>query len=89
MSINEMEAKIRELRNLQALIAEAEAEAEALKDEIKAAMGDSEELLVGEYKVTYRFVKSSRLDAVALKKALPEVAARFMKESAVRRFNVA
>ena len=38
MSINEMESKARELRELQALIDEATAEAEALKDALKAAM---------------------------------------------------
>ena len=37
MSINEMESKARELRQLQSLIEEATAEAEALKDAIKAA----------------------------------------------------
>ena len=89
MSINEMEAKIRELRQLQALIAEAEAEAEAIRDEIKAAMGEQEILLAGEYKVTWRTVTSTRLDTAALKKALPEVAERFTRETTTRRFNVA
>ena len=89
MSINEMEAKIRELRQLQALIAEAEAEADSIRDEIKAQMGESEVLLVGEYKITYKTVTSSRLDTAALKKALPEVAQRFTKETTTRRFNVA
>lgn len=42
MSINELESKARELRQLQALIEEAQQEAEAIKDAIKAAMGDSE-----------------------------------------------
>lgn len=42
MSTNEMERKARELRQLQALIEEAQQEAEALKDAIKAAMGDAE-----------------------------------------------
>ena len=37
MSINEMERKVREMRELQALIEEATAEVEALKDAIKAA----------------------------------------------------
>lgn len=32
MSINEMEANVRELRQLQALIEEAQAEAETIKD---------------------------------------------------------
>ena len=77
MSMNEMESKIRELRQLQALIDEATAEAEAIKDTIKAEMGDAEELRVGEYKVTWKAVTSSRLDTTALKKALPDVAERF------------
>lgn len=89
MSINEMESKIRELRQLQALIEEAQAEAEAIKDAIKAAMGDSEALQAGEYKVTWKPVTSTRLDATALRKALPDVAERFTRTTTVRRFNVA
>lgn len=50
MSINELESKARELRQLQALIEEAQQEAEAIKDAIKAAMGDSEAVVAGEYK---------------------------------------
>lgn len=54
MSINEMEAKARELRQLQALIEEAQAEAETIKDALKAAMGDSESIQAGEYKTPGR-----------------------------------
>ena len=86
MSINEMEAKARELRQLQALIEEAQAEAEALKDAIKAAMGDSESIQAGEYKITWKAVTSSRIDTSALRKALPDVAERFTKETVTRRF---
>ena len=82
MSINEMESKARELRELQALIDEATAEAEALKDALKAAMGDAEEVRAGAYKITWKAVTSAR-------KALPDVAAAFTKESTVRRFCVA
>ena len=89
MSINEMESKARELRQLQSLIEEAQAEAEALKDAIKAAMGDSESVQAGEYKITWKPVKSSRIDTAALKKAPPDVAERFTKETTVRRFTVA
>ena len=89
MSINEMAAKARELRQLQALIEEAQAEAEALKDAIKASMGDSESIQAGEYKITWKAVTSSRIDTAALKKALPDVAERFTKETTVRRFTVA
>lgn len=89
MCINELEAKARELRQLQALIEEAQTEAEAIKDAIKAAMGDSEAIVAGEYRITWKPVTSTRLDTAALKKALPDVAARFTKETTVRRFCVA
>ena len=86
MSINEIEAKARELRQLQALIEEAQAEAEAIKDAIKAAMGDSDSIQAGEYKITWKAVTSSRIDTSALRKALPDVAERFTKETVTRRF---
>jgi len=63
MSTHEIESKVRELKQLQALIDEATAEAEAIKDTIKAHMGEAEELRAGEYKVTWKAVTSSRLDS--------------------------
>ena len=89
MSTNEMERKARELRQLQALIEEAQQEAEALKDALKAAMGDAETIAAGEYKITWKRVTSARIDTGALRKALPDVAAAFTKETTVRRFCVA
>ena len=85
MSINEMEAKAKELRQLQALIDEAQAEAEALKD----AIGDQDSIQAGEYRITRKAVTSSRIDTNALRKALPDVAKRFTKETTTRRFCVA
>ncbi len=89
MSINELESKCRELRQLQALIDEAQAEAEALRDAIKAAMGSQEAVQAGEYRITWKPVTSTRLDATALRKALPDVAERFTRTTTVRRFTVA
>jgi len=89
MSISEIESKVRELRQLQALIEEAQAEAENIKDAIKAHMGDSEELRAREYKVIWKAVTASRLDSKALKAALPEVVERFTKTTTTRRFCVA
>ena len=89
MSNHELESKIRELRQLQSLIEEAQAEAESIKDTIKAHMGDSEELRAGEYKVTWKAVKSARIDASALRKALPDVAKAFTYETITRRFCIA
>lgn len=89
MSANELELKCRELRQLQALIDEAQAEAETIKDAIKAHMGDSEAVQAGEYTITWKQVKTARVDTAALKKALPDVAERFTKTTTTRRFQVA
>ena len=89
MSINDLENKCRELRQLQALIEEAQAEAEAIKDVIKAHMGDAETAYAGEYKITWKAVTASRIDTTALKKALPDVAQAFTRETTARRFVVA
>lgn len=89
MSISEIESKVRELRQLQALIEEAQGEAEAIKDAIKAIMGPSEELQAGEYKITWKVVTASRLDTAALRKAIPDVAAAFTRTTTTRRFCVA
>ena len=89
MSMNEIEAKIKELRQLEALIDEANAEAEAIKDAIKAHMGDSEELRAGEYKVTWKTVTTSRIDTAALRRAMPDIAAAFSRRTTTCRFTVA
>ena len=89
MSTNELEMKCRELRQLQNLIEEAQAEAEAIKDAIKAHMGDQEAVQAGEYKITWKSVTTTRLDSKALKAALPDVVERFTKTTTTRRFCVA
>ena len=89
MSMSEIESKVRELRQLQQLIEEAQAEAEAIKDQLKAHMGRSEELRAGEYKITWKPVTSARLDSKALKAAAPELVERFTKTTTARRFCVA
>ena len=50
MSENDIIRKVKLLREMQQLAEEAQAEAEALKDELKAHMGTSEELSAGEYR---------------------------------------
>lgn len=89
MSEKELTAKIKLLREMQRMAEEAQAEAEALKDEIKALMGDTEELRAGEYRITWKPVKASRIDTAALKRAMPELAERFTVSSTSRRFVIA
>ncbi len=89
MNTKEIESKVRELRELQALIEEAQQEAESIKDDLKALMGDMAELRAGEYKLTFKPITSARIDTAALKAALPDIAERFTKTVTTRRFCVA
>ena len=91
MSIETMSEKVHELRELKRMQDELAGMVEAIQDEIKATMHDMEtETLTGaDWKITWKPVKSSRLDTVALRKALPEVAERFTRTTTTRRFCVA
>lgn len=88
MNTLELEKAARELQELRRMRDELDAEVEALEGIIKAAMGDREQIIAGAYKITWKLVTSARLDGAALRKALPDVAERFMKTTAVRRFMV-
>ena len=88
MSNPNMEAKVKELMELKRMKEELEAEIAAAEDEIKSVMGEKEILNAGAFKVTWKAVTSSRLDSTALKKALPEIAERFTKQTTTRRFCV-
>lgn len=85
MSIKELESKARELKELQRMAEELTIEMDAIKDAIRAAMGEREEVTAGAYKITQKAVNSSRLDAAAIRKELPEIARRFTKTVIVRR----
>ena len=91
MSTNELAKKIRELKELQALIDEAQAEVEAIKDEVKALMTaeGTDELTVDVYKVRYTVVKSNRFDTSAFKKTHADLYSQYTKETETRRFSVA
>lgn len=84
--MNELTTLCREYRELQRMGEEIAAEMDALKERIRAAMGENDTVTAGEYKITNKTVSSSRLDSVALKKALPEIAAQFTKTTVSRRF---
>ena len=88
MSINEIKAKAAELKELKAMQEELAAEISAIEDEIKAAMGDQEQIIAGGYKITWKAVTSSRFDSSAFKKAMPELAAQYTRTITTRRFTI-
>ena len=91
MSTIEITSKIEALKELEALIDEAKAEAESLRDEIKQEMlnRDTEELEAGQYIVRWTSVLSQRFDTTAFKKVMPDVYKAYTKQVSSRRFSIA
>ena len=91
MSTIEITGKIEALKDLESLIEEAKAEAEALRDEIKTEMlnRDTEELEAGQYIVRWTSVLTQRFDTTAFKKVMPEVYKEYTKQVSSRRFSIA
>ena len=90
MSTIEISAKIAELQELEALIEEAKAEADSIRDEIKNEMlnRNTEELTAGQYIVRYTTVLSNRFDSTAFKEVMPDVYKAYTKQTASRRFTI-
>ena len=91
MSTIEITSKIEALKELETLIEEAKAEAEALRDEIKAEMvnRNAEEMEAGQYIVRWTSVLSQRFDSTSFKKVMPDVYKSFTKQVASRLFSIA
>ncbi len=90
MSTMDILAKVKALKELEALISEAQADAEAIKDELKAVMveRDTEEMDVDVFKIRYKTVKSSRFDTTAFKSTHKELYEQYVKQTESRRFTV-
>ena len=90
MSTIDLESKIAEMQEWEALAEEAKAEAEALRDEIKAELTNrnTEEVTTGKYIIRWTSVLSQRFDSTAFKRAMPDVYKAFTKQVSSRRFSI-
>ena len=91
MSTIEITSKIEALKDLEALIEEAKAEAETLRDEIKAEMlnRNTEEMEAGQYIIRWTSVLSQRFDTTSFKKVYVDLYKEYTKQTASRRFSIA
>ena len=91
MSTIDLETKITKMQEWETLAVKAKAEAEALRDEIKAELNNrnTEEVTTGKYIVRWTSVLSQRFDSTAFKKAMPEVYKAYTKQVSSRRFSIA
>ena len=91
MANNELLNKIEALNEWETLLEEAKAEAEAIRDELKAEMltRGTEELECGQYIIRYQSIVSNRFDSSAFKKLMPDVYKSFIRQSTSKRFSIA
>ena len=90
MGKNEIEARINALNEWEAIIADAQAEAEAIRDSIKQEMldRDTEELVAGAYIVRWTSVLSNRFDTTSFKKVYGDLYKAFTKQVSSKRFSI-
>ena len=90
MTKNEMIKKIEELQELETFIEEIKAEAETIKDSIKAEKldRDIEELAAGQYIVRWTSILSNRFDTTSFKKQFGDLYKSFTKQTSSRRFSI-
>lgn len=90
MTKAEMIAKIEALNEWETLMEEAKAEADAIRDSLKAEMmeRETEELIAGSYIIRWTSVLSNRFDTTGFKKMYGELYKAFTKQSASRRFSI-
>ncbi len=91
MSTKDLTEKVRSLKELESLITEAQAEAESIKDELKAEMisRNTEEMMVDVFKIRYKTVKSNHFDTTTFKSTHKELYNQYIKQTESRRFTVA
>ena len=83
-----MVSKVEELMEIRKMIESLQNEAEIITDEIKAYMGNEENMVAGIYKVSYKEQVSHRLDSSALKKVLGDALEGYYKTVVTRPFKV-
>lgn len=90
MTITEINNNARELKELKLMREELDNEIAAIEDKIKAQMLETnvDSITTTQFHITWKEIKSFRIDTTALKRALPDICSRFTKETVARRFIV-
>lgn len=90
MSTVELSTIIKKLKEWEAIQAEAAAEVEALKDQVKAEMNARgvEELEAGQYIARFTTVLSNRFDTTVFKREHAEMYKQYTKQTTSRRFSI-
>lgn len=88
MAMDNLNALMREIAEYTRMAEEIGATLDSLKDTLKKHMEENrlDSIAGNEHKASYKAVTSSRIDTTALKRDLPEIAAKYTKTTETRRF---
>ena len=91
MSIYEVDAKVKELRELRDMEAEVKSAIAVIEDSLKAEMlAKNTEVLAGtDYRVTWKTVVTNRFDSAAFKLTHADLFAQFSRSTTTRQFVIA
>ena len=88
MTERQIANRIKKLKELEAQQDILQQQIDVLKAEIQDEMNDSEIMTACEFVVHWCKVVTSRLDTSRIKKELPDIYARYTKETQSRRFSI-
>ncbi len=91
MMNKQLDNRVKRLQGIEAQVKELEAQAEAIRAELKADLESKgeDEHNTGSFIIRWKEIITSRLDSKALKAALPDVLNTYSRESISRRFTIA
>lgn len=91
MTRAEINTKVEEYREWEALLEEAKAMTDSLREDLKAVLEEeeTEELDTGKYIIRYTSCTSNRFDTTAFKKLYADLYKSYTKQVASRRFSIA
>lgn len=85
---NNLDSLMREIAEYTRMAEEVAVTLDSLKDILKKHMEENglDSIAGSEHKASYKAVTSSRIDTTALKRDMPEIAAKYTKTTNTRRF---
>lgn len=88
IAMDNLNGLMREIAEYSRMAEEIGATLDSLKDSLKKYMDENEldSIAGNEHKASYKAVTSSRIDTTALKRDMPEIAAKYTKTTETRRF---
>lgn len=88
IATDNLNALMKEIAEYTRMAEEIGATLDGLKDSLKKYMDENglDSIAGNEHKASYKAVTSSRIDTTALKRDMPEIAAKYTKTTETRRF---